>query len=89
MHVFDVAGAIPAQPEELIAVTTAGQPPVGALSSQVVELLVTPAIPASAKAVIKCSAAAQKSGLPIAACHAKVVVPVIVPVGHVVLKLQL
>jgi hypothetical protein len=82
MQVFAVAAAIPAQPDELSAVTTAGQPPVGALSSQVVVLLVTPVIPASAKAVMKCSAAAQKSGLPIAACHAKVVVPVMVAVGH-------
>jgi hypothetical protein len=69
-------------------VTAEGQPPVGATSSQFV-FVVTPLMPASAKAWIKCCAAAQKSGLPIAACHGKVVVPVTVPVGHAVLKLQL
>src|SRR5438094_9129625 len=69
------------------AVTDAGQPPVGATSSQFV-FVVTPLMPASEKAWIKCCAAAQKSGLPIAACHGKVVEPVRAPVGHALLKLQ-
>src|SRR5213078_5021111 len=88
-QVFAVAiGAPPAQPSVLMAVTTDGQPPEGATSSQFA-FVVTPLMLASANAVIKCCAAAQKSGLPIAACHGKAVVPVTVPVGHVVLKLQL
>src|SRR3989442_7414084 len=74
-QVFAVAtGATPAQPAVLMAVTTAGQPPVGATSSQFA-FVVTPLMPASEKAWMKCCAAAQKSGLPIAACHAKLVVP--------------
>jgi len=89
MQVFAVAtGATPAQPAVLMAVTTEGQPPVGATSSQFA-FVVTPLMPAAEKAEMKCCAAAQKSALPIAACHAKVVLPVRVPVGHAVLKLQL
>src|SRR5438876_1837449 len=65
----------------VIVVTTAGQPPVGATSSQLA-LVITPVIPALVKARMKCWAAAQKSGLPIVACHAKVFVPVTDPVGQ-------
>ena len=81
---------MPAQvpPAVVIVVTTAGHPPDGATSSQLA-FVVTPVMPASANAVMKCCAAAQKSALPICACHEKVVVPTTVPVGHVVLKLQL
>src|SRR2546430_4197827 len=88
-QVFAVAtGATPAQPAVLMAVTTAGQPPVGATSSQLA-FVVTPLMPASEKAWIKCCAAAQKSGLPIPACHGKVLDPVRVPEGQAVLRLQL
>src|SRR6266540_3976811 len=84
MHVFAFALTTPAQPAALMAVTSEGHPPVGAMSSQFA-LIVTPVMPESAKAWTKCWAAAQKSGLPIWACHGKVVVPVIVvPVGQAV-----
>ena len=72
----------------LMAVTTDGQPPFGGKSSQFA-LVVTPVMFASEKAWMKCCAAAQKSGLPMAACHGKVVAPTTVPVGQAVLKLQL
>src|SRR5437667_9922667 len=88
--VFAVA-ALPADtqfPDVLIAITREGQPPDGATSSQFA-LDVTPVVLASAKPVMKCCAAAQKSGLPIGACQAKDVVPVGVPVGQATLKLQL
>src|SRR5437667_2679186 len=89
-QVFAVA-AVPADtqfPDVLIAVTGEGQPPGGAASSQFA-LVVTPVMWASAKAVMKCWAAAQKSGLTIGACQATAVVPVGVPVGQAALKLQL
>src|SRR2546425_9876529 len=87
-HVFAVAtGATPAQPAVLMAVTTAGQPPVGATSSQFA-FVVTPLMPASAKAWIKCCAAAQKSGVPIRGCHGWSAEPMRVPVGQVA-KVQL
>jgi len=88
MQVFAVAGEPIAQPAVLMVVATEGQPPVGGSSSQFA-FVPTPVIPAKENARTKCCAAAQKSGLPIAACHGKVVVPAIVPVGQAVLKLQL
>ncbi len=68
-------------PAVVIVVTTVGQPPVGARSSQLA-LVITPVIPALAKARMKCWAAAQKSELPIVACHTKEFVPLTDPVGH-------
>ena len=86
-QVFAVAGRLMAQLFGLIARTAEGQPPVGGFSSQFA--LAVTVMPMSANAVMKCCAAAQKSALPIWACHGYVVEPVTVPVGHVALKLQL